>query len=298
MHLLRLGAGQLMVARDASKDLSPRFVSALPEAVRKGLVPSAAEKIVEAIIQRIEAHRLPPGAKLGETQLAQILDVEPDHRAAGPAAAVVHRRRTVHIEPRRLHSRVHTKQAADLYAARRVIETETVLLLARHCTANDIRTLRQHVEWEREMEASGNSLDLVRLRSDFHLVLARLAGNQVLADMLERLLPQTALIRSFYGSPEFSSRPTDDHDRLITLLAKGDEQGCLDVIREHLHLDERKLVIPANQGGANFKIAKAFGPEDGSQAGARNPPRAIRGKAGATISTSADGPPSNRSANR
>ena len=220
--------------------------------------PAAAHRIVGAIIEAISSRRLPPGAKLGENQLAQVFGVSrtiirqslQQLAFTGVVQSITNRGAFI--------AQFSPQEAADLYAARRVIETETVVLLARYCTAGDIRNLRRHVARERELEATGNLLDLTRLRSDFHLLIARLAGNRVLADILERLLPQTALIRAFYGSIQPSTRPTDDHDRLIDLLAKGDERGCVELICEHLHLDERRLVIPPSSDKPNFNIAEAF----------------------------------------
>lgn len=239
--------------------------------------PSDATRlIVETIIEAISSRRLPPGAKLGENQLAQAFNVSrtivrqslQELAFTGVVQAITNRGAFI--------AQFSPQEAADLYAARRVIETETVLQLARYCTAGDIRQLRRHVGWEREFEATGNLLELTRLRSDFHLLIARLAGNKVLADILERLLPQTALIRAFYGSAQPQKHPTDDHDRLIDLLASGDEQACVELIREHLHLDERRLVIPTPSDIPSFDIAKALrnvreGRPAGAEASRRKP---------------------------
>lgn len=204
-------------------------------------LPSGVSRIVESIIKAVCAKRLPPGAKLGETQLAEVFGVSRtivrqalQHLSFMGFTRSVANRGTFVMQST-------PKRAADLFAARRVIEAETVALLARDCTAKDIRTLRQHVARERDMEAIGNALELAQLRGDFHLLIARLAGNMVLAEMLESLLPQTALIRAFYGSGGSSGQPTDEHEELIRLLAKGDEQGCIRLIETHLELNEASL---------------------------------------------------------
>jgi DNA-binding GntR family transcriptional regulator len=221
-------------------------------------LPNGVNRIVETIIRAVCTRRLPPSAKLGETQLAEVFGVSRtivrqalQHLSfMGITRSVANRGTFV------MHST--RKQAADLFAARRVIEAETVALLARDCTARDIRTLREHVARERQMEATGNALELAQLRGDFHMLIARLAGNKVLAEILESLLPQTALIRAFYGSSGHSGRPTDEHEKLIKLLAKGDTSGCIRLIHEHLALDEASLRISNEPSDWRVDLADAF----------------------------------------
>lgn len=221
-------------------------------------LPSGVSRIVEAVIEAVCAKRLPPGAKLGENQLADVFGVSRtivrqalQHLSFMGFTRSVANRGTFVMQST-------PKQAADLFAARRVIEADTVALLARDCTANDIRTLRRHVAREREMEAIGNALELAQLRGDFHLLIARLAGNMVLAEILESLLPQTAVIRAFYGPPRSSGRPTDEHEELIGLLAKNDELGCIRLIREHLDLDEANLRMSDEPLEWRVNLAEVF----------------------------------------
>src|SRR5262245_21789155 len=163
-----------------------------------GALPAGADVIVGAVIEAICARRLPPGAKLGENELASVFAVSRTivrnalHHLSfmGIVRSTTNRGACI--------AQFSPKEASDLFAARRLIEGETVVQLARHCTANDIRRLREHVARERAKSASGHTLDLIQLRGDFHLLLARLAGNEVLADMMEALVARTALIRAFY----------------------------------------------------------------------------------------------------
>jgi DNA-binding GntR family transcriptional regulator len=193
--------------------------------------------------------RLSPGDKLGEDQIAILF----------------HTSRTVVREA--LHSLAHlgivqpeanrgafvasatAKEASDLYAARRVIETETIAQLARHCTANDIRALRQHLQAERAARKHENSAELIQIRSRFHLKMAELAGNRVLSDLLRQILPRTAMIATFYRYPRHTPKATDDHEELIRLLSAGDAESCVQLMREHLEFDEDNLRFPDRRPG-------------------------------------------------
>lgn len=217
-----------------------------------------ARQIVDAVLGAICTNRLSPGLKLGEAQLATIF---------GTSRTVVRQALQqlaffdlVRLEPNRgaFVAKATPREARDLYAARRAIEAETIAELARHCTANDIRTLRRHIDFEREAERTGARWDMIRLRSDFHLEIARLSGNEVLHDLLARILPRTAMIAACYRAQRLACHPTDEHAGLIDLLAAGKVDTCVQFMRAHLELDETRLSFPAKPGIPNEDLATAL----------------------------------------
>ena len=134
--------------------MASRVVRAHPAS--DGGVGTRAQSIVDAVLSGICTHRLAPGAKLGEAQMAQIF---------GTSRSVVRQALqhlaflgVVRLEANRgaFVANASLKEVADLYSARRLIEAETVAALARDCTANDIRSLRAHIGREREAERTGD----------------------------------------------------------------------------------------------------------------------------------------------
>ncbi len=209
-----------------------------------GAAKPIVDRIETAILDTISAGRLPPGVKLGEGELAELFHT---------SRTIVRQslQRLAYLGVVRLESNrgafvasTTRKEAADLYEARRIIETATIASLARNCTANDIRVLRQHIEDERRAHEANNWQRLVQIRAGFHLKIAELSGNQLLVEFLERILPRTAMIATFYRYPPRQPASVDDHEHLLELLIAGDVEGSIAFMEAHLDIDEKKLQIP------------------------------------------------------
>jgi DNA-binding GntR family transcriptional regulator len=216
------------------------------------------DQIETAILNAISAGRLPPGAKLGEGQLAKLFDAS--RTIVRQALQRLAYLGVVRLESNRgaFVASTTRKEAADLYEARRIIETATIASLARDCTANDIRVLRQHIEEEREARESSDWHRLVQVRARFHLKIAELSGNQLLVEFLERILPRTAMIATFYRYPPRQPASAHDHERLLDLLMAGDVQGSVAFMEAHLDIDEKKLQIPDKPSTSRVDLSKAL----------------------------------------
>jgi len=130
--------------------------------------------------------------------------------------------------------------------------------LARHCTANDIRALRQHLARQRDAEAQPDRRAFIRLLGEFHVALARLAGNLVLVELLQRLTARTCLMTALYELPE-ASCALAEHAELVDRLAQGDTSGCIALIERHLTTNERRLRMPA-EAPRRIDLARVLAP--------------------------------------
>ena len=203
-----------------------------------------AQAIIDTVVGAVCTQRLVPGAKIGEARVAQLFSTS--RTVVRQALQHLAFLGLVRLEANRgaFVATATVKEADDLYSARRLIEAETVATLARDCTANDMRLLRAHIDREREAVRDGNRWRLIRLRSEFHLTIASLAGNAVLHDLLGQIIPRTAMIAAFYRSGCADCSPTDEHLRLVESSAKGDAQACARLMCDHLKLDESRLASP------------------------------------------------------
>jgi DNA-binding GntR family transcriptional regulator len=61
------------------------------------------------------------------------------------------------------------------------------------------------------------------LLGDFHVRMAELMGNQVLADMLRDLISRCALITLMYQSSHAAEHSNDEHADIVKALAAKDE---------------------------------------------------------------------------
>jgi DNA-binding GntR family transcriptional regulator len=135
------------------------------------------------------------------------------------------------------------EETAAVYAARRLIEAEIVADVTRHCTANDIRRLRNHLKLQAAAEADGDRSTLLRLRGEFHLLIAAIGGNPILADIVAQLVPRTTLSLALFERREAPSCALDDHRRLIDLMAEGDAKGAAQIMRRHLSCNLSRLAV-------------------------------------------------------
>ncbi len=205
--------------------------------------PSAAATLVDGVLDAIGEGRLPSGTKLGEDQLSRIYGV--GRRVVREALKELRFIGVIELLPNRgaFVAQPTPRDAEDVYAARRIIETAIIGDLARHGTANDIRTLRQHLARQHEAETQSDRRTFIRLLGEFHVVLARLAGNPVLAEMLQRLTARTCLMTALYELPE-ASCALAEHAELIDRLAQGDTSGAAALIERHLTTNERRILMP------------------------------------------------------
>ena len=80
-----------------------------------------------------------------------------------------------------------------------------------------------------------------RLLADFHVVLARMLGNQVLADLLEDLLTRSSLIALMYQSSHSAEHSQAEHVTIVDALEKRDVRAAVRLLESHLGNVERNL---------------------------------------------------------
>lgn len=205
---------------------------------------SIASEIVRVVIAAAGAGRLPAGAKLGEDDLARIFGTSRTFvRLALKELAYLGI--VSQIPSRGAFMAMPSEQdIADCYAARRLIETAIVADVARNCTANDIRRLREHVRRQRETRTPDRAHSHVQLLGAFHVEIAKLGGNRVLCEILEMLTARTAVMATIYEPPGHGCG-IDDHEALIDALAAGDADRAMAVMNRHLSTNLERLQAPS-----------------------------------------------------
>ncbi|WP_404380089.1 GntR family transcriptional regulator [Caenispirillum salinarum] len=199
--------------------------------------------IRDAIRLAIEDHRLRPGTRLVEEQLAGVFGVS---RARVRAALrdlardhlVVHRRNrgACVAAPR-------PEEAREVFHARRLLEETLVRVLARRRPASALRALADHVEAEAAAHARGDRREEIRLSGDFHLLLAEQVGNGILTGYLRDLVARSSLIIALYEHRAARCCSAVDHRRLLAALDSGDEAGAAAEMTRHLADIEDRLVL-------------------------------------------------------
>lgn len=197
-------------------------------------------QLLDAVLEQ----RLAPGTKLGEEQLGEIFAVSrPMVRRALARLAF---ERVVRTVPNRgaFVASPTLSEAAQVFEARRLIEEGIVRACVRSPDARALDRLRRHCDTESEAVRRGERTLWIRLSGEFHLLLAELAGNQVLLGFLRDLVAQSSLIIALYGKQEAELCCKGDHWRIVVAIAEGNEKKAVAEAIRHLKECEESLVIP------------------------------------------------------
>jgi DNA-binding GntR family transcriptional regulator len=182
-----------------------------------------------------------PGTKLVEQQIADIFEVS--RTVVRQALNQLSRDRLVTLEPARgaFVATPSIEEARQVFQVRRLIEAGMVRQLAAQITDRQIEQLRLHLRDERQAVARIDVSGRTRLLADFHVVLARLLGNEVLAELIADLLSRSQLIALMYQSSHSAQHSQDEHVDIVDALAKRDGRAAARLMEQHLEAVERNL---------------------------------------------------------
>lgn len=199
------------------------------------------QRIVDAVTQAIVERRLMPGTKLVEQQLADLFDVS--RTVVRQALNQLSRDRLVTLQPARgaFVAQPSVEEAWQVFQARQMIESAMVRELCAGITPAQLATLRDHLRRERDAVRRGDVPLRTRLLADFHVLLARLQGNQVLAELLEDLLRRSSLISLMYQSSHSAEHSQDEHVAIVDALERRDARAAVRLMGRHLAHVERNL---------------------------------------------------------
>lgn len=226
---------------------------------KRRAAPPDEDAIYERMLAAILEHRLAPGAKLGEDRLARIFGVS-RARIRNVLPRLAHEG-VVRLEPNRgaFVAQPTVSEARDVFEARRIIEPGIVASLVQR---GDIRPmlvrLRQHVAAERRARTADDKRAIVRLSGEFHILLAEMAGNALLAKAMRELATVTCLIIALYDKPSVPSCLGEEHAELVDALAGGDAARAMRLMVQHLdHVEENLDFTVEDHGPPDLESALA-----------------------------------------
>jgi len=205
---------------------------------------TGADRVYEAIYAAIVDHRLAPGSRLREEELAQAFAVSRTlvrqalHKLAQDGVIVLRPNRGAQVpEPTR-------RDGEHVFDARRVVECEVARRLAGKLSTEQLAELRRVVDAEARATAAQDKQEAIRLSGEFHLQLARMSGNPIFVRLLEELLPTTSLLMALYKSPGEPMCVAHSHRQLLAVLGEGASGGAATEMRRHLNEIEKSLSRP------------------------------------------------------
>jgi DNA-binding GntR family transcriptional regulator len=228
--------------------LSPEAMPAAAAAPAVGARRAPAggtERIVEAITAAIAERRLMPGTKLAEQPIADLFHVS--RTLVRQALNQLSRDRLVTLSPARgaFVARPSVDEARQVFAVRAMLEGALVRQVCAGITEAQLAMLRQHLRDEQAALARTDVAGRTRLLADFHVVLARLIGNEVLARLLADLLNRSSLIALMYQSSHSAQQSQDEHRRIVDAIERRDAGAAARLMTRHLASVERNLHLEA-----------------------------------------------------
>lgn len=191
-------------------------------------------------------HSLPPETRLVEERLCEIFGLGRT-RLRQVLQRLAHER-VVTLMPNRgaMVSKPSIREAREVFAARRVIESGIVDAFIESATRADIKRIHDHLSREKAAWRENDRRAMLKLSGEFHLVIAEAAGNGILLELLRDLVSRSSLIIAVYQAPGTPPCPPDEHQELVAALDKRD-RSAPDLMVRHLDhlLAELRLEEPA-----------------------------------------------------
>lgn len=136
------------------------------------------------------------------------------------------------------------EQTRQTLHARRLTEATLVRLACQNASVEDLKRLRGLVERERLAVTQERRAVAIRLSGEFHLQLARMAGNAPLAHFLGSLVPLTSLAIARSECQTHSCCAWQEHLALVEAVELRDVSKAGMLMNRHLDHLEQTLLEP------------------------------------------------------
>jgi DNA-binding GntR family transcriptional regulator len=216
---------------------------------------SSTAMIVQSLSRAIVEHRLQPGAKLAEQKLADHFGVS--RTLVRQAFFQLSQNRLVRMEPSRgaFVAAPSVEEAKQVFAVRRMLEIELTKQFTQTATPAKIKALRAHLAKEHEALHDQDAAGRTELLGDFHVRMAELTGNDVLAEILGDLISRCSLIALMYQTARDAKCSSEEHDRLVEAIELKNETEAVRLMTEHLDNVEKSLTFNKRQPSADISEA-------------------------------------------
>lgn len=200
---------------------------------RKRPPQSRTEKVHAALRQAILEQRLSPGARLPEDAIGDSFGTS--RTIAREALGRLAVEGLVDLIPNRgaFVANPSLDEGRDIFAVRKGLERMVMLHLAEILTPDMAETLQIMVWTEAELVARDEA-EAIRLAGEFHLALAEMTGNALLARYVTEVVSRCSLVLAMYGRPHSADCAANEHQALVAALLARDGAKAADLMETHL----------------------------------------------------------------
>jgi DNA-binding GntR family transcriptional regulator len=214
-------------------------------------------QVHEQIWSAIVDHSLPPETRLVESELCAIFGVGRT-RVRQVLQRLAHERVVTLMRNRgAMVSKPSVREAREVFAARRLIETGIVETVIKAATRKDIKRLQEHVAREQDAWRANDRRAILKLSGEYHLLLAEAADNSILLEVLRDLVSRSSLIIAVYQPPGASPCPPDAHRELTAMLERR-ERAAIKLMVRHLDHVFADLMLE-ERDGSGIDLKTVFG---------------------------------------
>jgi DNA-binding GntR family transcriptional regulator len=243
---------------------SPTSPAATPAPAENGAAAadkgSSIESIAQDIATAIVEKRLPPGTWLREEALGRVYSVSRTKIRA--ALLMLSKDKLIEMIPDKgaFVCQPTVQEAREVFAVRRILESEVVRLFIANARPRDYQVLEQHIRFERTALRQTTTTGTVREKvlGDFHVALAEATGNKTLAELVRELVARSSLIAMLYHSSNDPHCSSDEHSEFLRICRKGDAEGAVACMTEHLERIEASLALGTEKPDRQLDLVKAL----------------------------------------
>ncbi|WP_188910362.1 GntR family transcriptional regulator [Aureimonas endophytica] len=192
------------------------------------------QEIYDALREAVMRHRLDPGAKIVEEELAELFGVS---RTIVRAALQALGRDGIVVIERNKGARLarpSPREAREIFEARELIEPRLALLAAARLSPGDVERLGAAIEAEHRALHADNLGEGLFQSAEFHRVIAAASGQAVLTTMLGDLLSRSSLVLALYWRRPEAFCENEAHHALVEALAGGDGERAARLMQQHI----------------------------------------------------------------
>lgn len=198
------------------------------------LPPGRALDVCYEILSAILEHRIKPGAKLSEDELGDIFGVSRtvarsalQALAHGGLVTIKRNRGAFVAEP-------GTIEAHQVFEARILIEPRIARMAAEVINDDDISKLEDHLQAEHEALHKRQTGRALLLSGVFHLLIADISKQVVLAQILSELISRSSLIIALYWKRPDTTCESHSHHALMDAFKERNPISAQEIMKSHI----------------------------------------------------------------
>jgi DNA-binding GntR family transcriptional regulator len=227
--------GAAETADNNNDDVSERIRATLAAAIGEGALKPGTKILEEAIAEHFGVSRTVVRGALGVLESDHLLERKRN-------------RGTFVAEP-------SIEQAKSLFEARRKLERLLLELVVTRATSEQLDALQKLTDEEEHIHHHGDEKSKTVLSGKFHIVLAELAGNPVLTEMLAKIVARLSLVMALYEEERKDDCGADHHRMIVAALKTKDLTKAQELMDHHLADIEGRVRLTEGQGDRHTFLA-------------------------------------------